>query len=130
MVTFYSILKSVYFDKLSGKWLKFNPKTQPSQDTEDLEAYHLVNFRLDTGKKHQIRLAASLALNSPILGDFKMGYDPHRMSTNLLRRSLKFTKLQERKMFEKGICLHSRKLQVPVSVDSEEFRSFDASFRS
>jgi len=38
------------------------------------ELYHLMEFDLLTGKKHQIRLNCSYALNAPIIGDRKYGY--------------------------------------------------------
>ena len=70
MVTFYENLKGLQFSK-EGDWVPFvNTET-----TKEKEAYHLVRFELETGKKHQIRLACAHALGSPIVGDFKHGYD-------------------------------------------------------
>ena len=84
------------------------------------ESYHLVRFTLETGKKHQIRLGSSFALGSPIVGDFKHGYDSQKCSVDLLRRSLKYTKLQERKLFQDSILLHSSKLGIPLSSSAPQ----------
>mmetsp|Transcript_11629 Transcript_11629/g.14703 ORF Transcript_11629/g.14703 Transcript_11629/m.14703 type:complete len:133 (+) Transcript_11629:831-1229(+) len=121
MVTFYEILQSLHL--VSGEWRSF-----PNQDSEkDQESYHLVRFELETGKKHQIRLAGSFAFGSPIVGDFKHGYDSQQYSTDLLRRSFKYTKLQERKLFEDSILLHSSKLEIPVStVAPQKLKTFNS----
>ena len=42
------------------------------QDGDEL--YSLMEMTLDTGKKHQLRMACSYALESPIIGDRKYGY--------------------------------------------------------
>jgi 23S rRNA-/tRNA-specific pseudouridylate synthase len=42
------------------------------QDGDEL--YSLMEMTLDTGKKHQLRMACSYALASPIIGDRKYGY--------------------------------------------------------
>lgn len=71
MVTYFSHLKSYHFTP-SG-WLDTAP---PS----DHEHYSLLEFELQTGKKHQIRLACAYALKTPIVGDYKYGYDATTMS--------------------------------------------------
>ena len=76
----------------------------------------MIRFELETGKKHQIRLASSFALGSPIVGDFKYDYNSQQCSVDLLRRSLKYTKLQERKLFADSILLHSSKLTIPIAT--------------
>ena len=81
--------------------------------------YHLAEFRLGTGKKHQIRKAAAFALGAPIFADHKYGYDTEAMARDLMRRSFKYTKLQEMKLLERSILLHSKKLEVPTQPDTE-----------
>lgn len=65
-----------------------------------------------------------MALGSAIVGDFKYGYDSQLQSKDLLRRSLKYTKLQERKLFDESILLHSSKLEIPVKINSTDKKSF------
>ena len=89
MVTFYEIMQSLRYDKDSS----WQPYESEYRDERDIESYHLVKFELETGKKHQIRLASSYALGSPIVGDFTHQYDSQRYSNDLLRRSFKYTKL-------------------------------------
>jgi len=49
----------------------------------------------------------------PIIGDYKHGFDPLKAS-DLLRRSLKMTKLQERELFKESVLLHSSLLTLPI----------------
>ena len=91
MVTFYEILRSLTFDGTG--WVDFVNQSADRDSDTDRESYHLVRFELETGKKHQIRLASALALGSPVVGDFTHGYDSQQCSKDLLRRSLKYTKL-------------------------------------
>ena len=94
MITFYEILHSLQFTlEDGGVWEKFENADDPGQAKKAKESYHLVKFDLETGKKHQIRLASSYALGAPILGDFKHNYDSQTCSKDLLRRSFKYTKL-------------------------------------
>lgn len=70
MVTFYEIIRSLSFD--GTNWIDF---VNNAESERERESYHLVRFQLETGKKHQIRLASSKALSSPIVGDFSHDYD-------------------------------------------------------
>ena len=63
-------------------------------------------------------------MNSPLVGDFKHGYDSVNCSKDLLRRSFKYTKLQERKMFKDSILLHSEKLEIPVDLAGKKRKCF------
>ena len=47
MVTFFEILKSLEFSK-DHEWVPFVNK----ETKKEKEAYHLVRFELETGKKH------------------------------------------------------------------------------
>ena len=100
-----------------------NEKTE-----EDRESYHLVRFELETGKKHQLRLASAYAFGAPIVGDFKYDYDSQLFSSDLLRRSFKYTKLQERRLFQDSILLHSSKLQIPIEtgVETPKTKTFES----
>ncbi len=60
----YKLIKQWSFDKESEMFTK--------QDGDEL--YSLMEMTLDTGKKHQLRMACSYALASPIIGDRKYGY--------------------------------------------------------
>ena len=60
----------------------------------------------------------------PIVGDFKHGYDSQKMSPDLLRRSLKYTKLQECQLFNNSILLHSSVLEIPVEPNEKKTKAF------
>lgn len=49
--------------------------------------FSLVEFRPETGRKHQLRLMASRLLASPIVGDFKYGYAGPQLQGHLLHSS-------------------------------------------
>jgi 23S rRNA-/tRNA-specific pseudouridylate synthase len=78
---------------------------------EGPEIYTMLEMRLETGKKHQLRLNCAYAFNSPIIGDRKYGY---QHAQDLFRRSFKFTAIQERKLLVNSILLHSKELTVPT----------------
>ena len=41
-----------------------------------------------------------------------------------MRRSFKYTKLQEVKLLQSSILLHSRKLEIPTQPDTEQQETF------
>ena len=65
MRSYYQVLKTWAYDRDSQMF----SKTEGAS-----EIYSLLEMRLDTGKKHQLRLACSNALGAPIIGDRKYGY--------------------------------------------------------
>lgn len=113
MVTFYETLKSLQY----GEDDAWSPFINDEKNTKERESYHLLRLELETGKKHQIRLACANALGAAIVGDFRHGYDSQKFSTDLLRRSFKYTKLQERRLFLESILLHSSKLVIPIDTN-------------
>ena len=124
MVTFYEIVSSLQFSQKDGTWINF---INDQDNEKDKESYHLVRFELETGKKHQLRVGCALAFGAPIVGDFKYGYDSQKCSTDLLRRSFKYTKLQERKLFQDSILLHSSKLTIPIDTKPQgKYKTFNS----
>jgi 23S rRNA-/tRNA-specific pseudouridylate synthase len=89
------------------------------------EVYSLMEMKLHTGKKHQLRLACSHALGAPILGDRKYGYT---QANDLFRRSFKYTAIQERKLFVNTVLLHSRELVVPTEPNSLATKTFTCDY--
>jgi 23S rRNA-/tRNA-specific pseudouridylate synthase len=57
-------------------------------DSKENEFYSLLEMDLFTGKKHQLRLMCSFALESPLIGDSKNWYNG---AFDLFRRSFKYT---------------------------------------
>ena len=117
MLTYFKVLKTKIYN--SAGWVDF-----ANAEKDIAEKYSLVQFSLGTGKKHQIRLACAYALKMPIVGDFKYTYDSQNMSNDLLRRSLKYTKYQERDLFKDSILLHSSELTIPAEPDSTKMKTF------
>jgi len=115
MHTSYSVIKAWALDKDS----------QMFTQTEGAEVYSLLEMKLHTGKKHQLRLACSHALAAPILGDRKYGYV---QANDLFRRSFKFTAIQERKLLVNTILLHSRELSVPIEPNSSSTKTFTCDY--
>lgn len=80
-----------------------------------------MEMTLDTGKKHQLRMACSYALGAPIIGDRKYGYE---VANDLFRRSFKYTAIQERKLLLNNILLHSREITVPTMPSLDQQKTF------
>ena len=59
--------------KVMNSWA-LDKDSQMFTQTDGAEVYSLLEMKLHTGKKHQLRLACSHALAAPILGDRKYGY--------------------------------------------------------
>ena len=89
------------------------------------EIYSLLEMKLGTGKKHQLRLMCSNVLLSPVLGDYKYGFED---APDLFRRSMKYTALQERRLLKDKIMLHSRKIEVPVKPETGSRKEFEAEY--
>lgn len=110
--------------KVLGSWA-LDKESQMFTQTEGTEVYSLLEMKLHTGKKHQLRLACSHALAAPILGDRKYGYT---QANDLFRRSFKYTAIQERKLLLNTILLHSKELIVPVQPNSSQTKTFTCEY--
>lgn len=107
MRSYYHVLKTWAYDRDSQMFSKSEGAS---------EIYSLLEMRLDTGKKHQLRLACSNALGAPIIGDRKYGYT---QANDLFRKSFKYTATQERQLLHDCLTLHSKELSVPTKPHHE-----------
>ena len=90
--THYELERSVKYDAVGNTWIEFIPEVRTQSSSNRAESYHLINYKLGSGRKHQLRQASAFALSAPIVADFKYGFDTQLMARDLLRRSFKYTK--------------------------------------
>ncbi|CDW82985.1 ribosomal large subunit pseudouridine synthase c [Stylonychia lemnae] len=88
------------------------------------EQYSYVKFEIETGKKHQIRLMCNYALQKPIFGDDKYGYDQEKHS-NILQKQVNVSSI----LGKQSIMLHAGQLEIPIDPECKETMQFTAELK-
>ncbi|TNV78288.1 hypothetical protein FGO68_gene7655 [Halteria grandinella] len=88
------------------------------------EIFTYTRFVIDTGKKHQIRLHAQYALQTPIFADESHGYHTEKHSP-ILSQQYK-TKVDSKKC----IMLHAGELEIPLAPGTQQLEKFTGKFKA
>ena len=121
MLSSYQVMHTSIYNEERQYW---NPTKDPVPKT--VEAYSYAKFVIETGKKHQIRLHCQHALQSPIFGDDRYGFEEAKHSKVLLAQDLSKRKSLD---FTKTIFLHAGQLEVPIEPGSKERQVFTAKLK-
>ena len=121
MLSSYQVLHTSIYSEEKKCW---HPTKDPV--AKSVEAYSYAKFVIETGKKHQIRLHCQHALQTPIFGDDRYGFEEAKHAKLLLAQDLSKRRSLD---FSKTIFLHAGQLEVPTEPGSKERQVFTAKLK-
>lgn len=100
-----------------------NSASDTRHKKEELSTLEVICVQTNTGAKHQIRAMLSYLLQSPIVGDYRYGYNQQSKGSSIVTGA---NRCSASMLPDQSVALHARSLLIPTSLGNTTLPLFVA----